>query len=111
MIKEASIVPKPQVKVSLDGVSFRVVLDVNSSDTKRGIKVRFHPASTGIDIARLSELANKLALVLQRQFATAGLQIDRDLQVRDPTTIGFIIPLTSLGTYLVQKIIKKASDT
>jgi hypothetical protein len=38
-LKEASIVPKPSYRVTLEGQEFNVTFDTNISDTKRGIKL------------------------------------------------------------------------
>ena len=105
-LSEATIIPKPQYKVTLEGVTFIVQFDVNINETKRGIKMRFHPMTENIDMRRLSDLADKIALVLQKQFTNVGLQVDRDVQVQDPTVIGFIVPLTSLAHFIMAKVIK-----
>lgn len=106
MIKEAAIIPKPQYKVILQGVTFVVQFDTNINETKRGLKMRFHPQEKNMDIRKLSDLAQKLTIVLQKQFANAGLQIDRDVQVPDPTVIGFTIQLNSLANFIINKIVK-----
>lgn len=108
MIKEAAIIPKPRYKATLEGVSFAIEFDTNINETKRGIKMRFHPQSEGseLDIRKLNDLANKIAVILQKKFAAYGLQVDRDTQVQDPTVIGFIIPLPSLANFIMSKVIK-----
>lgn len=106
MIKEASIIPKPQYKVRLEGVGFTVQFDTNINETKRGLKMRFHPEQGEMDIRKLSDLAQKLTLILQKQFSAVGLQIDRDTQVQDPTTIGYIVQLPSLANFIMNRVIK-----
>lgn len=102
----SSILPKPQYKVRLEGVSFVVQFDTNINETKRGLKMRFYPQEGELDVRKLSSLANKLTLILQKQFSTQGLQVDRDLQVQDPTVVGFIIPLSTLSDFIVNRILK-----
>lgn len=106
MIKEASIIPKPQYKVTLEGTSFIVQFDTNINETKRGLKMRFHAQTGEMDIRKLNDLANKIALILQKRFANYGLQVDRDTQVQDPTVIGFIIPLISFSNFIMNRVIK-----
>lgn len=111
MIREAAIIPKPQYKVKLEGVSFAVQFDTNINETKRGVKIRFYPQTDGaqqIDIRKLNDLANKIAVILQKKFAEQGLQIDRDTEVQDPTVIGFMLPLASIANFVMNKVIKGA---
>lgn len=102
----AAIIPKPQYKVNLEGVSFTAQFDVNLNETKRGLKVRFYPQEGQMDIRKLGDLAQKLTLILQKQFANAGLQIDRDTQVQDPTVIGYIVTLPSLADFIINRVLK-----
>lgn len=109
MIKEAAIIPKPQYKARLEGVLFAVEFDTNINETKRGIKIRFHPQTEGtqqIDIRKLNDLANKITIILQKKFVAHGLQVDRDTEVQDPTVIGFIVPLTSIANFVMSTVIK-----
>jgi len=101
----ASIIPKPQYKVTLEGEQFGVVFDTNINETKRGIKMRFVPQNQNIDIRQLSNTANKIAVILQKKFAEYGIQIDRDTQVKNPMIIGFIIPLVSVSDFIMKKVI------
>lgn len=102
----AAIIPKPQYVVTLEGERFGVVFDVNLNETKRGIKMRFVPQNQNIDIRQLSDIANKIAVVLQKKFANYGIQIDRDTQVKNPMIIGFIIPLVSVSDFVMKTVIK-----
>jgi sporulation protein YlmC with PRC-barrel domain len=103
-----TIIPKPQYVVTLEGEQFGVVFDTNINETKRGIKMRFVPQNQNIDIRQLSEIANKIAVILQKKFADYGIQIDRDTQVRNPMIIGFIIPLVSISDFIMKKVIQGA---
>jgi len=103
-----TIIPKPQYVVTLEGEQFGVVFDTNINETKRGIKIRFVPQNQNIDIRQLSEIANKIAVILQKKFADYSIQIDRDTQVRNPMIIGFIIPLVSISDFIMKKVIQGA---
>jgi hypothetical protein len=105
----ASIVPKPQYTVTLEGEQFGVVFDTNINETKRGIKMRFVPQNQNIDVRQLSDIANKIAVILQKRFAGYGIQVDRDTQVKNPMVIGFIIPLISVSDFIMKKVIKGES--
>jgi hypothetical protein len=105
-LNEASIVPKPVYKVTLEGQEFNVLFDTNISDTKRGLKIRFIPADQQVDIRELSNIANKIAVILQKKFANTGIQIDRDLQPRNPLIIGFTVPLISISDFIMNKVVR-----
>lgn len=102
----AAIVPKPQYLVTLEGEEFGVVFDTNINETKRGIKMRFVPQNQNIDVRQLSDIANKIAVILQKKFASYGIQVDRDTQVKNPMIIGFIIPLVSISDFIMKKVIQ-----
>jgi hypothetical protein len=106
LIKEASIVPKPTYKVSLEGQEYNVYFDTNISETKRGLKIRFIPTNTETDPRELNDIANKIAIILQKKFANTSIQIDRDLQPRNPLEIGFTVPLASISDFIMNKVIK-----
>lgn len=102
----AAIIPKPVYNVTLGGEKFAVQFDTNINETKRGVKVQFIPVNKNIDIRQLSEMATKIATVLQGRFAQYGLQFDRDTQPRNPMVIGFMIPLSSISDFIMTKIAK-----
>jgi hypothetical protein len=106
ILKEASIVPKPSYRVTLEGQEFNVTFDTNISDTKRGIKLRFTPVNQQVDIRELSNIATKIAVILQKKFANTRIQIDRDLQPRNPLVIGFTIPLISISDFIMNRVIR-----
>ena len=106
ILKEASIVPKPTYRVTLEGQEFNVIFDTNISETKRGIKIRFIPVNQQVDVRELSNVANKIAVILQKKFATTGIQIDRDLQPRSPLVIGFTVPLISISDFIMNRVIR-----
>ncbi len=102
----ASIVPKPLYKATLEGEEFNIVFDTNINPTKRGIKVRFVPSNANTDIRRLAGQADKIAVALQKRFAEYNILIERDTEVKDPMTIGFIIPLSSISEFIMKKVLK-----
>jgi hypothetical protein len=106
----AAIIPKPQYSVTLEGEHFGVVFDTNINETKRGIKMRFVPQNHNIDVRHLSDIAGKIALVLQKKFAAYGIQVDRDTQVKNPMVIGFLIPLSSVTDFLMKKVLQGGGE-
>jgi hypothetical protein len=102
----ASIVPKPLYKATLGGEEFNVVFDTNINPTKRGIKIRFEPTNQNIDVRKLSTQADQIAVALQKRFADFNLLIERDTEVKNPMTIGFIMPLSSVSEFIMKKVLK-----
>lgn len=101
----ASVVTKPEVKVTISGMEFGVVFDLGINPTKRGIKMKFVPMSEGdIDIRQLSDVAAKITLVLQKKLAPHGIIVNRDTQVSNPYIIGFLIPLDPIADFIVAKL-------
>lgn len=100
----ASVVTKPEVKVSIAGEQFGVVFDLGINPTKRGIKMKFVPLNTEIDIRQLSDIAAKITLVLQKRLAPHGIIVNRDTQVEDPHIIGFLIPLDPIADFIISKL-------
>jgi len=103
---ESAVIPKPQYPVKIKGQSYTVVFDVNLHDTKRGVKIRFVPKQSQVDPTKLNMAADNIANVLQRQFSQYGLQVARDTEVRNPAVIGFIVPLSSIADFMINKVIK-----
>lgn len=100
----ASVVTKPEVKVTIGGQQFGVVFDLGINPTKRGIKMKFVPLGENIDIRQLSDVAAKITLVLQKKLAPHGIIVNRDTQVGDPHIIGFLIPLDPIADFIVSKL-------
>jgi hypothetical protein len=100
----ASIVTKPEVKVSIGGEEFGVVFDLGTNPTKRGVKMKFVPLNDQIDIRQLSDIAAKITLVLQKKLAPHGIIVNRDTQVENPMIIGFLIPLDPIADFIISKL-------
>jgi len=101
-------IPKPQYSVTLEGQTYGVQFDTNISDTKRGITISFYPPTQILDPAQLNDIANKIAIVLQKKFANYGIQVDRDTQVQNQSVIRFTIPLISISDFIMKKVIQGA---
>jgi len=100
----ASVVTKPEVKVTVGGQEFGVVFDLGINPTKRGIKLKFVPLSENLDIRELSNLASKITLVLQKKLAPHGIIVNRDTQVENPYIIGYLIPLDPIADFIIAKL-------
>lgn len=105
-LQEAAIIPKPQYKVTLKGTPMTVVFGVNDDPTKTGITMRFTLDQPTNNAAALNEIASQITTILQKKFADNSLEINRDTEVKDPSTIGYIIPLTSVTSFMMNKIVK-----
>ena len=91
-------------KINFGGHSFILKLDTNEDPNKKGIKVQFLPTEFGtISKTEHNDIANELALRLDRGLAEYELRVERDRELKDKTVIGFFIYVDQLD-----KIIRKA---
>jgi hypothetical protein len=100
----AAITPKPETKVTLGGQQFGLVFDLGINPTKRGLKMKFVPMDPNVDVRTLADSASKISLVLQKRLAPHGLVVDRDTEIKDPTIIGFFIPLDPIADFIIAKL-------
>ena len=105
-VKEAQNVTGPvRHTVSLGGKEYSVKFDVNKNPTKIGLKVQFFPKGEVLQGSELNDIANEMAVKLQEKFSKYGILIERDKDFRDKfDAVGFIIPLDSLSTFLIEKV-------
>lgn len=91
-------------KINFAGHSFILKIDTNEDPNKKGIKVQFLPTKFGsISKTEQDDIANELALRLDRGLADYELRVERDRELKDKTIIGFFIYADQLD-----KIIRKA---
>jgi hypothetical protein len=100
----AAIIPKPETKVTISGQQFGVVFDVGVNPTKRGLKLKFVNLNPNIDVRSQADIASKISLVLQKRLSPHGIIVDRDTEIKDPTIIGFYIPLESISDFIIAKL-------
>ena len=83
----------------------RLKLDVNSSPTKKGIKVQFI-LPKGYTQSQKEELTQKLKTKLNAGLAPHMLSVDVDLDVPYENVIGFLISLNN-----IKMLVKSALET
>jgi len=96
---------------TFNGEKFKVVVDVNKNENKKGIKVKFFPVNEeGMIISNLTPeevdtLQNSLATTISKKFIDFGLEFDRDTDAPDKQAANFQIPLDSVFTFIRNKVL------
>jgi hypothetical protein len=102
----ANTIPKPKVSITVGGQKLGLQFDLNTNETKRGVKMQFivDPANP-IDPQAKADLTQKISTALQKRFGDLGLMVDYDDRNPYENVIGFLVPLTSISE-LMEKILK-----
>lgn len=101
---------------TFNGEKFKVVVDVNKNESKKGIKVKFFPVNEdGMVISNLTPeeiqtLQNSLATTISKKFNEFGLEFDRDTDAPDKQAANFQIPLDSVFTFIRTKVLGNDSE-
>lgn len=103
--KETPLTKTIQYKVKSGGNIFNVSFEANKNPTKQGVKLKFTPERELGD-NEINDAVNKLALLLQKRFSNYDIQVDRDVNPVSPKDISFIVPLNSIGSFIMNKVIK-----
>jgi hypothetical protein len=96
---------------SLEGETFKVVVDVNKNPSKKGIKVKFFPTNgDGMVLQDLTPeevdtMTNSIATSISKKFNEFGLEFDRDTDAPDKMAANFQIPLDSIFTFIRTKVL------
>ena len=96
---------------SLGGETFKVVVDVNKNETKKGIKVKFFPTNAdGMVLQNLTPeeidtMQNSIATSISKKFNEFGLEFDRDTDAPDKMAANFQIPLDSVFSFIRNKVL------
>jgi len=102
----ANIIPKPKTSVTVAGQKLGLQFDLNTNETKRGVKMQFiMDTQDGMDPNVKAELAQKISTALQKRFGDFGLMVDYDDRNPYENVIGFLVPLTSISDML-EKVLK-----
>ena len=105
----ANTIPKPKASVSIAGQKLGLQFDLNTNETKRGVKMQFIlDPQEGIDPNVKQDLTQKISAVLQKRFGDAGIMVDYDDRNPYENVIGFLVPLTSVSKMLTD-ILKGAN--
>ena len=95
----------PKISVKIEGRKLGLLFDVNSNETKKGIKLHFIIDEDFKDVRQKQALASKISTALQKKFGEAGVVIDYDERSPYENAISYIVPLQSISEILV-KILK-----
>jgi hypothetical protein len=95
----------PKISVKIEGKKLGLLFDVNSNETKKGIKLHFIIDEDFKDVRQKQALASKISTALQKKFGEAGVVIDYDERSPYENAISYIVPLQSISEILV-KILK-----
>lgn len=96
---------------SLEGETFKVVVDVNKNPSKKGIKVKFFPTNADGMILQdltpeeIDTIQNSIATSISKKFNEYGLEFDRDTDAPDKMAANFQIPLDSIFTFIRTKVL------
>jgi len=94
-------IPKPRTTVTVAGQKLGLQFDLNTNETKRGIKMQFILDNEGMDPKEKQELTQKISTALQKRFGDAGIMVDFDDRTPYQNVIGFLVPLNSITTLLL----------
>jgi len=97
----------PEFPIDIDGHHLTLRFDVNINKTKKGVKLQFVLPDVPQDPRKAQQMTNELGTKLQQKFAESGLQIIQDLENPYKNVIGFLIPLPSLATFIIEHVLKQ----
>jgi hypothetical protein len=100
-----AFIPKPKTTVSIGGQRLGLQFDLNTNETKRGVKMQFILDEKIMDPKMKQDLTQKISTALQKRFGDVGLMIDYDDRNPYENVIGFLVPLTSISE-LLEKVLK-----
>jgi hypothetical protein len=101
----------PEFPVEIAGHHLTLRFDVNINKTKKGVKLQFVMKDVPSDPRQAQTMANEIGTELQQKFAEAGLQIIYDVENPYKNVVGFLIPLPSLATFIVNHVLKGEPGT
>ena len=97
-------VAKPKASVTIDGKKLGLLFDVNSNETKKGIKLHFVLDDDIQDPRQKQALASKISTALQTKFGNAGIVIDYDERSPYQNAISYLVPLQSISEILIKTL-------
>ena len=101
----------PEFPVEIAGHHLTLRFDVNINKTKKGVKLQFVMKDVPSDPRQAQTMANEIGTELQQKFAEAGLQIIYDVENPYKNVVGFLLPLPSLATFIVNHVLKGEPGT
>jgi hypothetical protein len=99
-------IPKPKKTVTVGEYSLGLQFDLNTNETKRGVKLQFIlDPEMSVDPKVKQDLTQKISAALQKRFGDFGLMVDYDDRNPYVNVIGFLVPLVSISN-LLEKVLK-----
>lgn len=94
----------PLFNITIAGKKYKLRFDVNDNPTKKGVKLQFILDQEFEDPRDKQNLANQIAVVLQKRFSASNIVLDVDDRNPYRNVIGFIVPLNSVATMLIKAL-------
>lgn len=95
----------PNFEITIADKKYQLRFDVNSNDTKKGVKLQFIIGEDIQDPKDKQALENHISILLQKKFGAAGIAISHDDRTPYKNVIGFLVPLNSIAILLI-KVLK-----
>jgi len=100
----ANTIPKPKASISIAGQKLGLQFDLNTNETKRGVKMQFVLDQEFEDPRDKQNLANEIAVALQKRYSNVGIVVDLDERNPYKNVIGFIVPLNTVAKMLIKAL-------
>lgn len=94
----------PLFDITVAGKKYKLRFDVNDNPTKLGVKMQFVLDQEFEDPRDKQNLANEIAVALQKRYGTSGIMVDYDDRNPYKNVIGFIVPLNSVAKMLIKAL-------
>lgn len=94
----------PLFDITVAGKKYKLRFDVNDNPTKLGVKMQFVLDQEFEDPRDKQNLANEIAVALQKRFGASGIMVDYDDRNPYRNVIGFIVPLNSVAKMLIKAL-------
>ncbi len=94
----------PLFDITVAGKKYKLRFDVNDNPTKLGVKMQFVLDQEFEDPRDKQNLANEIAVALQKRYGASGIMVDYDDRNPYKNVIGFIVPLNSVAKMLIKAL-------
>lgn len=94
----------PLFDITVAGKKYKLRFDVNDNPTKLGVKMQFVLDQEFKNPIDKQNLADEIAVALQKRYGTSGIMIDYDDRNPYKNVIGFIVPLNSVAKMLIKAL-------
>lgn len=94
----------PLFDITVAGKKYKLRFDVNDNPTKLGVKMQFVLDQEFEDPRDKQNLANEIAVALQKRYSNVGIVVDLDERNPYRNVIGFIVPLNTVAKMLIKAL-------